>query len=204
LGSGATKELALDRYGDLRVSQGLPNGSAVTAAGMRFRSTVAATITSAIAPVAATPTTAAQWVLWNADPTKSYLIETVGAFLHSGTAAAGQVVEVTRFTSPTQVAAASIVGIGVINCNGSISTSRARIISAVTLDAASTLAWTPIAVNGSANTAVGSVMCVNEAVDGKIIVPPNSGLALAVISGTGTTPLFAPVFQWVEAELTLA
>ena len=63
--------------------------------------------------------------------------------------------------------------------------------------------WFFVASDNSANTAIVNVAAMNDSVDGKIIVPPLRGLALAVLSPTGTTPLFVPLAQWLEIELDL-
>src|SRR4029077_6794095 len=71
-----TESLAVDQVG-------LPKQE-MTRAGRRFYIGYNAAVTC-LAPVQALPTTAAQWVIWNADSNASYFFEELGAALLSGT-----------------------------------------------------------------------------------------------------------------------
>lgn len=187
-------------YGALRVAQVDQEGSELTRAGRRFATSVASTVTG-IAPVTAIPTTAAQWVLWNTSTTDTLAFDVIGMHLQSGTAAAGIVVMAAIFTAPAQTGLAT--GVAVASQSGSLRTSAVSIKSGVTITTPSAPAWFYVAKSDSANTAVGAVMCANFDVKGKIMVPPLAGLALATLSGAGTSPLFVPACQWVEAAQDL-
>ncbi len=39
--------------------------------------------------------------------------------------------------------------------------------------------------------------------NGSLVVPPLKGLGLCAIGPTGTSPLYAPMAQWLEIELDL-
>ncbi len=58
--------------------------------------------------------------------------------------------------------------------------------------------WQPIAWMNPAGTVLGQTQMVNDDVRGKFILSPGAGLALVVISPTGTTPLFIPVASYRE------
>src|SRR5271156_5952870 len=86
----------------LAVAQVESDGTEMTRAGRRFFLGRSAGVTG-IAPVAAQATTAAQWAIWNADSSRSYVFDHIGTVLVSGTAAAGVLVDVCLFTSPATV-----------------------------------------------------------------------------------------------------
>src|SRR6266568_2189225 len=73
----------------LAVGQVEPSGWEMTRAGRRFSIAYNGTAPTGQAPVQALPTTLAGWVIWNADPAKSYGFEMLGETYFSGTAVAG-------------------------------------------------------------------------------------------------------------------
>lgn len=193
--------------GSAAYSQVEQEGLELTRAGRRFEIGVASGVTG-IAPVAALPTTAAQWLLYNTDANKSVVLDWLGVLLVSGTAAAGQVLlagSVAQGSLPATVPSANVTGVKPIpsNSGANKSPSSLVIVSGQTLAAAPFNGWRSIASNGSANTAVLSVAAENRDLRGKLIIPPKEGLALVVLSGAGTTPLFAPQGSWTEIELDL-
>lgn len=162
-----------------------------------------------IAPVQAIPTTAAQWVLWNKDPYNTICLDELGVYLVSGTAGAGVVLLATPFQTPDQTATSMNAGMGVWSGNGDAggapgaATSTSLIIAAsVTLTQPAAPYWYPIADNSANATAVGEGICANRLLKGKLMLPPKCGLALAVVSPTGTTPLFAPFGKFTEKFVT--
>lgn len=196
-GDGAVPGLSQTEYESLRIAAVEPDGYEGSRAGRRFWIGPLSTVTG-IAPVQATPTTAAQWALFNNDTIKTYALEELGMMLPSGTAGAGAVLLGTLFQLPAQTAPAT--GYTVVqNADPASSiTSKMVVKSAVTLTAPATNLWFPIAKNDSTNTAVGSVAIENRNVRGRILLPPQWGLGLAVVGPAGTTPLFAPFASWLE------
>lgn len=188
--------------GGLRTAQLEQSGLELTRAGRRFRIAQKGAITG-IAPVQAVPTTAAQWTLFNADANgQSAVIETLGVELASGTSGAGVVVMGAFFTLPAQVGSGT--NIVAQNMNGSSARVASTVInSGVTITAPTAPQWFVVAKNDSANTAVLSCAAVNEAVNGRIVIPPQFGLALATLSPAGTSPLWFPVCEWTEYALDL-
>lgn len=187
-------------YGALRVAQLDQEGAELTRAGRRFFLAISASPTG-IAPVQAIPTTAAQWTIWNTSQTDTLTFESLGMLLASGTAAAGVQVMACIFTAPAQTGLAT--GVTAATASGSLRTSAAAIKSGVTITTPSAPAWFLVAQSASANTAVLAVSAINNDVKGRIMVPPLSGLGLATLSGTGTSPLFIPVASWTEGAQDL-
>jgi hypothetical protein len=185
----------------LAVDPVAPDGLELTRGGRRFVWGPQNGVTG-IAPVAALPTTAAQWVLWNGDQNQAYVIDQLGALLVSGTAAAGLVLLACLFQQPVQ-SGASVVGMQISSASTGYRTSKGLLKSAVTVTQPATPTWFPVAKGDSANTGVLSVAAENRDLRGRIIVPPNAGLGLCVLSGAGTTPLFAPFGMHTEIELDL-
>jgi hypothetical protein len=182
------------------VAQVEPDGYELTRAGRRFQiGTVAAA--TGIAPVQALPTTAAHWVIFNTDLKVSLVFDWLGMYNVSGTAGAGIVVIATIFTTPAQTGLAT--GVSITNNANASRSSVASIKSAVTITAPAAPIWVPVATNMNANTALLDALTVNTDLRGRIVVPPLSGLGLATLSPTGSTPLFAPVACWTELESDL-
>src|SRR5947207_2353188 len=66
-----------------------PPGFEMTRAGRRFYISYNGTAPTGIATVQVLPTTAAQWVIWNADAAKTYFFKALGAMVLSGTPGVG-------------------------------------------------------------------------------------------------------------------
>lgn len=165
------------------------------------RSYIASTIT-AIAPVAALPTTAAHFSLYNAEKAggKSYIISTVG-FTPVTSAAAALVQQLLAHNSVAAVSAMAGTGgtaaRGPKALDGLPPTSAASVASAVTI--VNDGIWHPVglSVNGGAATAtiaMGSWANVN----GIYVVPPGGLFSLAVLCNAvaGTNQIFV---TWSEA-----
>lgn len=169
------------------------DGDEMTRAGARYH--IKSSAATGIAPVQALPTTAAQWLLYNpVENAKSIYIDAIGVWLVSGTAGAGGTL-LMGICGPANVPAtkpqALATGIVLANSNPvSGNTSRLVVASGQTL--AASPGWAPIAFMNPAGTVLGQTQMEQRDIKGRIILPPGTGLALAVISPTGTTPLFAP------------
>ena len=185
----------------LAVDQVAPDGMEMTRAGRRFMWGPTNGVTG-IAPVAALPTTAAQWVLWNPDPYNAYVVDQLGLYLVSGTAAAGVVMLVCLFQAPA-VVGVQATGMQVVSASNGDHGSKGLFKSAVTLTQPTTPLWWPAAQTPNGNTTVLAVAAENRDLRGRIIIPPNQGLGMCALSGAGTTPLFAPFGMHSEIKLDL-
>lgn len=185
----------------LAVAQVESPGHETTRAGRRFYLGYNGTVPTGIAPVQAFPTTAAQWVLWNADPAKTYFIESIGAMLLSGTSGLGGELLAALFQAPAQTGA-SAAGLAIASASGSNIGSKAKIKSAVTITDPATPAWFHVAEQLSAAAVVGPASCIANRASLRTIVaiPPGFGLGLVVLAPAGTTPLYLPTAEWVELE----
>lgn len=186
--------------GALRVSQSEAEGLEMSRAGRRFAIGQSAALTG-IAPVQAMPTTAAQWVIWNASLTKSLVFEMAGLYTTSGVAGVATVVVGAIITLPASTTTKS--GITVASMSGSTNTTSALINSGVTVTSPAAPPWQIVAKSNTADTVALNVAVFNDHLRGTIIVPPLKGLALCAIAPAGSTPLYAPMAQWVEIELDL-
>lgn len=157
--------------------------------------------TTGVAPVQAVPTTAAAWLLYNADSAKSLVIDDVSFWLLSGTATAGlTVLGVVSAITATLPAAATGSAIGSRSAGGL--TSKAIFATGYTLPALSgNTQWQVIGSSVGGVPGVGGGATFD--VKGRIIVPPGKALGLTVLAGTGTTPLYIPGATWAEIELDL-
>lgn len=187
--------------GGKRVVQLEQESLELTRAGRRFFTAQSGAITG-IAPVQAVPTTAAQWTLFNASATDSMVIDGLGVELASGTAAAGILVFAAFFQLPAQTG----LGTNIVAQNANPSSARVSSVaikSGVTITTPAAPSWFVVAKSDTANTGVLSVAAFNTELKGKLVVPPLYGLALATLSGAGTTPLYFPVCHWTEYALDL-
>lgn len=192
----------------LALAQVEPARFETTRAGLRFD--IGFLAVTGIAPVQATPTTAAQWLLYNASKTKVVVVEEIGAVLVSGTAGAGALVlgalcgpGVLPTTVPTANAAA------IFTCprhDGGVTVGKASglvVVSGQTLAASPTRGWRALAFALTANTAILSAAAIATGLDGSLVIPPGQGLALCVTSPAGTTPLWAPHCVYTEFDTDL-
>lgn len=193
--------LTLTQMGSLRVAQLEGAEDEATRAGLRFF--CSAQGGTGVAPTQANPSTAAQWLLYNpAAGNTSAFIDTVVMQLASGTAGAGGSVLALPCSPqfiPATVPVASIANGLIFNANP-ISNKSSRLIlqQSQTLQNAAASNWFPIGQMRTTGTVLGQTQIVCDEIKGRLIIPPGCGLALAVISPTGTTPLWTPVISWRE------
>lgn len=204
-GSESQQPLAMDFAGGLAVSQLLPPKGQRAAAGRRYNAVVGNGATF-IAPVTAYPTTTATFLLYNGEPAggRSYFIDTVYAFNASGTPAAGAAL-LGGVTLASQAAAnsgaspAAYSGTVVTSLSGKSGGTKAVLANAWTI-VGGTPAWQVLAKSEAAAAATIASNTLLGHVDGGIVLPPGFGLALTVLSGAGTTPLYGFGVTWDEIE----
>jgi hypothetical protein len=173
-------------------------------AGIRF--SLCTSAATGIAPVQAVPTTAAQWLLYMpaTSPTTAF-IDWIGMYLVSGTAGAGATVlgaVCTPAQCPSAVPTTSAANVVLQNCSGvSKKGSNLLVVSGATLQ--SNPSWQPVAFMNPLGTLVGQVQMEQRDLRGAYALGPGSGLALVVLSPTGTTPLWAPYAAYHEAIVDL-
>lgn len=173
-----------------------------TRAGVRFFLGNNAAITG-IAPVQALVTTAAQWALFNTDATngRTAYLDELGVYLTSGTPGVGGILMGCLFALPAQSGLAAGAAIsGGSKPQGVGTGSIIAVKSGVSITSPAAPNWYPIASNPSPNVTAfaGSTFLEHRALAGKLAIPPQFGLGLAVVAPAGTTPLFAPFGSWVE------
>lgn len=176
-------------------------GHELTRSGRRFYLAYNGTVPTGIAPVQAFPTTAAQWVVWNADPAKTYFFEQLGAMLFSGTSGLGGELLAAVIQAPAQIGAQQ-TGVAIASGSASAIGSKAIVKSGVTVTSPTTPSWFQVAEQISAAAMVGPCSCIASRPGYRSIVavPPGQGLAIAVLAPAGTTPLYLPLAEWIELE----
>lgn len=204
--AGPQRDLRLTTLESLATAELEPLCFEASRAGRRFFFGYSAAPTG-IAPVQALPTTAAQWTLFNGENPggKCYAIEQLGEYLTSGTPGAGAVLLGCFFTLPAS-SGASQAGIAIQNASSSSIGSKAIVKSGVTITTPAAPVWFPIAQSDSPNVAAfpGSANLSNRDLQGRLVLPPQTGLGLAVLAPAGTSPLFAPWAVWCELDTDLA
>lgn len=199
-GSGATLAARMTPgLGSLAVAQVEGEGDEASRAGIRFH--LQSSGATGIAPVQALPTTAAQWLLYNpANSGVNIYIDKLGEWLVSGTAGAGGTV-LFGLCGSAQLPTTrpNALAVGIVLANASPTSGRgSRLLVASGQTLAASPGWAPLAWMNPANTVLGQTQMVEQDLRGKIVLPPDSGIALVVISPTGTTPLFAPLAAYRE------
>ncbi|CAB4188168.1 hypothetical protein UFOVP1165_61 [uncultured Caudovirales phage] len=193
--------VSMTSNGSVRVAQVEGPDDEGTRAGLRFY--LSAGGATGIAPVQALPSTAAQWMLWNPNGnTVTAFIDVLGVMLNSGTAGAGgtfYVCPVPPKFAPATVPSVSTANALITDANP-ISTRGSNLIcvSSQTLLNAVASNWLLTGFMNPAGTILGQTQMENRDIRGKLAIPPGCGLAFAVVSPTGTTPLFSPYASWRE------
>lgn len=204
--SGHQVPLRLTNIESLAVAKVEPDFAELARAGRLFHGGNQI-IANGIAPVTAIPTTTATLALYNAEAAggASYLIHRLGFWLGSGTPTAGATLLAT--VSPAPIASPPTgngTGYGSASSSGSSRTTRSRWTTAVTLPTSPTSpAWMPVQSTfqlAAANVGQGDGWAELK---GMLLVPPGYCLGLAILSGTGTTPLYGVGASWAELELDL-
>lgn len=188
--------------GSLRVAQTESEGDEATRAGLRYH--MNASGATGIAPVQSLPSTAAQWLIYNPNGnTVTAFIDVIGMSLATGTAGAGASVLgciVGPSFVPTTIPTVSAASVKIMNANPvSVKSSLLVVASGVTLLNAAVGNWMNVgAFMNPAGTILGQTQMESRDHRGKFCIPPGCGFGLAVISPTGTTPLFTPYASWRE------
>lgn len=154
-----------------------------------------------LAPVTAYPTTTLTMALYNPETSRKLRIKSLDYFLASGTPTAGSAlvacVTPVRQARPTLSTGANGGYAGTViselGGNGAPGDTSAIFINAITLTGLQP-AWKLIGGNPSGDGLASAVFPGHQGVfdvrDYDIVIPEGKMLGLAVLSGTGTTPLF--------------
>jgi len=157
--------------------------------------------TSGVANVTAVPTTTASWAIYNADLNRAYVIDSIVITCLSGTPGIGGTVA--WIVAPLNAIPSAATGATVGSASGGGLLSKAVLAQSYTLSALSGQTqwglWPTLCQPGSA--AVGAATTAD--VRGGIIVPPGKVLGLALLSATGSTPLYLCGCNWFETQLDL-
>lgn len=207
MGNGGSPEMAADDQGAQGISNIQGIKSVRAASGVRFRA-VNGNGSTFLAPVTAMPTTTATMALWNGSSKRTLFIDKLGYFLASGTPTAGSAlvccVTTVAQARPTLSTGANggYAGTVISGLGGqSGGNSEAAFVTNITITGAQP-AWGIVAANpggvGLAAATFPQHVAFNDHIAGGIAVPPGGMLGLAVLSGTGTTPLFGFEVEWDE------
>lgn len=198
--NGVDQSLLSSILGSLKTAQFEPDRALVSAAGRRYYGGCQV-IASGVAPVAAIPTTTATLFLWNGEAAggASYVIEEINYALGSGTAAAGAALMVC-VTNIAQTAPTAASNYATQSCSDGSRASRAVWGAGITV---ATSAWK---IAGSSFQLAAAN--VGQGPDpyrpnGALVIPPGYGLGIAILSGTGTSPLYSLSALWAEIDLDL-
>ena len=213
-GLGVGMPPSLDFTGALGMNAVLAPKALRTAAGVRYGCSMGSA--TLLAPVTAWPTTTATMGLYNDSDDRCFFIDSVGYHLGSGTPTAGSALVIAVVggiqTRPTASTGSNggYAGSEIANLNGrgSPGGSKAMFATALTLlkQGDANPAWQVACGNpggvGLAAATFPAHLATAE-LNGGFIVPPRGILAMAILSGTGTTPLFGFQASWDELPADL-
>lgn len=213
LGNGnGDQQLGLGFLGEQGVSFLQAPKALRAAAGVRFVASMGSA--TLLAPVTAWPTTTATMGLYNDSDDRSLFVDTLGYHLGSGTPTASSALVACVVggiqTRPTISTGANggYAGTEIMGLNGTSTKSKAIFATNLTLlkVGSGNPAWHVVAGNPSGVGLASATLAAHAAVvavEGGIVVPPRGILGLAVLSGTGTTPLFGFQVTWDEYQADL-
>ncbi len=181
-----------------------PYGVEMARAGRRFLLCNSGAVTG-IAPVTAFPTTAAAWLLWNGDLTRTYFFETIGMFNTVGTPGIGGNCIFAIVNAPAQIVTNQTTTT-IASASGGDKISNLIVRTGVTITGPAAPNWSSIGDISSTNVGAfpGSGNVVNRDIAGRIAIQPGQGLALSFLTPAGAfSPLWAPFVEWVELEIDM-
>lgn len=198
MGDGTGKNAQANKQGAQLVALSFPVNAEVSRLGATF---VAGTAT-AVAPVAAIPTTAAHLSLYNpSSNTKSLIIHRVTSYC---VASAAAVLQASILLHMTTVAVSTLTGTAATSLksiSGGATASVAQIYSAVTTVANGV--WHPIGVsaNFGAQTATIAMALDSGDLGGLYIVTPGMHLDVAILAQSAGSSTFSSFITWTEAVI---
>lgn len=193
---GNARALArLTNFESLAVAQVESPGVEGNRAGRRFMIGNSAAITG-IAPVQVAVTTAAQWAIWNAEPAsggRTFYFEELGMYLTSGTPGVGGALWACLYSLPASTGN-SAAGVGVGPTGKTVGTPAIMVNPSATITTPAAPVWYPIGINFGANVTAfaSSALFEHRRLEGRLSIPPQYGMGLAMVTPVGTSPLYAP------------
>lgn len=196
---GPDQPIQLTPGGEVIVTQGLPPEAELARQGLGW-----GVIGTAVAPVAAVPTTAAHLSLYNGDPNKSLIIAAVGGFDAGSMAVAGQISMLARNDVPGQNTAITgsliITGLSGKQYGGKAVAKASQTLAAI--GAGNNVAWLPVGNSGSAITTTTIGVVAHAECYGRWIVQPGGMFSLATIAQTAAGTV-QPYIYFYETTLYL-
>lgn len=199
MAEGPDQPVQLTPGGEQIMVQGLPSEAELARQGCGW-----VTMGTAVAPVAAVPTTAAHLSLYNGDTKKSLIIAAVGGFNAGSMAVAGQVSMLARNDVPGINAAIStsliISGTSGKMYQGKTVAKASQTLAAI--GAGNNVAWVPVGPSASAVTTTTIGVVAHAECYGRWIVQPGGYFSLATIAQTAAGTV-QPYVYFYELELPL-
>lgn len=200
-GAASTYNQELNSQGAALAAFSLPLNSEVVRLGNSY---VGGTTTAPV-PVAVIPTTVAQFVVWNGEPTggKSYVIHRVG---YTCSVSAGAALVQQMLVSVQTVAQVVPTGTGALgpkSLSGRVSTSNATVLSAVTLSAFNGL-WHPIGTSVNTNAATATIGVGGDFdCNGLYVIPPGGVFCCSVLCSAANSTQNQIFVTWSEVQIAL-
>lgn len=197
LGEGS-QNISLNNGGEIVVAQGIPSKAEMCRLGKL--NTLRMASASAFMHVAAYPTTRAELVLFNGDPLKSFIIDSVFDLAITSMAAAGSIALLAQIVPSAAVPVDDSSQLITVCTGANYGGSGKRAVAQTTAIANKWELLAPSFNGGGATAQIG--LAAYAEVWGKLIIPPGSMLALNLVAGTAAGTSILGV-TWFEAILNL-
>jgi hypothetical protein len=193
------KRIQMNDRGDLLVAQALPDRAEIVRMGQSYFSIG----TTAVAPVAAIPSTAAHFVLFNNEPAgsgKSYLIDFIGTQI---TTSAGAAINLgmAHILQPAGITANPSGAVAIYSLDGKSNyrgNGNCKSAATITAPAAAAGAWMPVGPTLVCANTANLMLGVEAEIKGKIIVPPQGCYGLASLCNAAGSAVCTPWIIWHE------
>lgn len=205
IGHGIDRPLPLTTNGSLAVAQVESPNSEQLRMGLRFWGGCQV-IANGIAPVTAIPTTSPSLALYNsatATTGKCLIVDFLSFFLGSGTPTAGATLLTAVSNGVIAAGAPSAATNYSSKCASGDTTKSSAAVWATSITFPASSVWVaarPGKLNAAVNFGQGEAPLITN---GLALVPPGYALGMAIMSETGTTPLFVVSAAWNENSVVL-
>ncbi len=190
---GATSQIGITTRGELLTCQALPPRAEVTRQGKSW--SVMTATGSAFTNVATMPTTLAVLALYNGDPSRCYVIDSISFLCLTSVTAASNIALIYQVGAPAVLTddTAQLINSPL----GKVYDGRAKRAINVTTMVANK--WTICGVSGS-NSVVSIGSAAIADIEGRIVLPPTSTLGVNAVLGTATGTSLMGI-AWHEVEM---
>jgi len=199
LGGSAAVEMSGDKNGNAYIAQALPPYAVLCASGASVR----VDCTTAVAAVAAIPTTTAMLTVWNGDATKSYIIDRLYAPQWEGNSTTMASIAIIYCLHPVGMVqpGAQDLTPKKLNGNGNYGGNAWCDVGHTVVNNGWVTAGGMTLGTHADDAVPGAAYVAN--IDGRVVLPPRAGLSMVVVTDRIATKVKCGM-SWFEVDLDIA